>query len=356
MPTDPEADAGELSQSIQPGMPPRAPASAQRPSKTPEERVDVERSTLLFGTELTASQGRPIWGTFFAVAGLAVLAGFLAAQVPPHPAGVLAPPLFVVALALLRGWAMPVRFTFRPEGIEVKRPPRLVRYEEILHALWIQRGRRAVVELLLADGHVRLPAPPDKGDEILEFLESQPRGPRDLGDVPARFTDFLKQQKLLSPDEIYIFRGGKRQVTPRTRRYRRAAWWFVLLAGTWFALAAIDRTPLFASFGALAGLFAVIFLAGGYTPLRHSHLGIKKIDDAILIITPNAMALQQGDLCGELRWPELVSVAPYGMGSSRSLDLAGLNLKVRGANILLVDIFQWPLTCAAELIKDYSGK
>jgi hypothetical protein len=251
---------------------------------------------------------------------------------------------------------MPVRFAFRPEGIEVNRPPRLVRYEEILHALWIQRGRRTVVELLLTDGHLRLPAAADKGDEILKFLESQPRGPHDLGDVPARFTDFLKQQNLLAPDEIYIFRGGKRQVTPRTRKYRRAAWWLVLLAGTWFALAAIDRTPLFPSFGALAGLFAVIFLAGGYTPLRHSHLGIKNIDDAVLIITPNAMALQQGDLCGELRWSELVSVAPYGMGSSRSLDLAGLNLKVRGANILLVDIFQWPLTCAAELIKDYSGK
>ena len=46
--------------------------------------------------------------------------------------------------------------------------------------------------------------------------------------------------------------------------------------------------------------------------MRYGHARIKNWDDVALILTPLAMALQQGDLRGELRWEELLSLSNRG--------------------------------------------
>jgi hypothetical protein len=275
-------------------------------------------------------------------------------------AGVLAPPSFVLAMVCLRPLVMPRRFQFTEEGIACTRPRRFVKYADILDVFPMDRGagERFPIHLLVGDDSVLLPARLGiPSAELAEFLRSQPLGQR-TREVPPIFTNFFKQQLLVSPPkQIYIFRGDKRRVSPRTRRYRSAAWWFLGLSAIWFALTPLDSgMPIYPPFGALAGLFGLIFLVGGYTPMRHGQARIKNWAEVTLIITPLAMALQQGDLRGELRWEELLSLSSSSRRRAAPKNLANLTLKVRGASIQLLDIYQWPLDCAAELIARYSRK
>ena len=90
--------------------------------------------------------------------------------------------------------------------------------------------------------------------------------------------------------------------------------------------------------------------------MRYGQARIKNWDEATLILTPLALALQQAELRGELRWEELLSVSNHGWHRTAAENLANLTLKVRGASIQLFDIYQWPLDCAAELIATYARK
>ena len=346
---------------------PAAEAITNRPSRPgppplPEAppAVSVVRSTTFFDKELSERSSRPIWGGLVLVLGLGLLAVCWHFR-STHAAGVLGPPCLLLAVFLLRDLVLPRRCRFTEEGIATTRPRRLVKYTDICEVFALNRGAGAhfPIHLLLANDSVRLPARLGVSSaELVEFLRSQPLGQRSLSDVPPLFDNFLKQQLLLAaPGQIYVFRGNKQRVTPRTRRYRSAAWWLVGLAACWFALTPLDGvTPLFPSLGVGAGMFALIFLVGGFTPLRHAHARIKSWQDVALIVTPIAMALQQGDLRGELRWQELLSVSNRGWRNAAPKNLTSLILKVRGASIQLFDIYQWPLDCAAELIATYSRK
>jgi hypothetical protein len=346
---------------------PGADAITDRPqlrdsSPLPEEPqpVALVRSTAYFGRELREHSAKPILGGLFALLGAALVALSWNYHIP-RLAGVLAPVCFLLAWACFRSLVFPGRFQFGEDGIACTRPRRFVSYSDIRDVFPMDRGAgdQFPIHLLLGDDSVLLPARLGiPSAELVEFLRSQPLGPRNTEEVPPLFANFFKQQLLVSPQEqIYIFRGNKRRVSPRTRRYRTAAWWFISLSAIWFALTPLDvPPPIYPPFGALAGLFGLIFLVGGYTPMRHGQARIKNWQDVTLIITPLAMALQQGDLRGELRWEELLSLSSSNRRRAAPKNLARLTLKVRGASIQLFDIYQWPLDCAADLIARYSRK
>ncbi len=316
--------------------------------------IATPRSTDYFGCELHERGGAPVGGTISLLSGAMIVAICLYFNQAAVAGGV-APPFFILAAALLHGRLFPVRYAISEEGIAINRPRRFVGYEEIQEVFVpdpVPAGQFPI-HLLLAEDAVRLSGRINAPSASLaEFLRTQPVGRRATPSVPARFDNFLKQQLLVAPEHVYVFRGSKKRISPRTRRYRRAAWWLLLLLVCWLALALLfPRSPAYGPLAALAGIFGVIFLLGGYTGMRHSHARIKNWDEAVLIITPDALALQQGELCGELRWGELLSVSSRG-----GKELSSLNLKVRGASIQLFDIYHWPLEVAARLIAEFSGK
>jgi hypothetical protein len=325
----------------------------RRPSEEPPP-ISLPRSTEYFGRELHERGGAPVWGALFLLGGVAIV-GLCLYHNQAAVAGGVAPPFFVLGAALLYGRLFPVRYAITEEGVSVSRPRRLLGYEDIQEVFVpdpIPAGQFPI-HLLLAHDVVRISGRVSASSESLyDFLRTQPLGKRSESPVPARFDNFLKQQLLVAPEHVYVFRGSKKRISARTRRYRRAAWWFLLLVVCWLGLAlVVPRTPAYGPLAALAGLFGVIFLVGGYTPLRHAHARINNWDETVLIITPHALALQQGALCGELRWEELV-----GMSGRRGREISSLTLKVRGAAIQLFDIYHWPLEVVAQLISEFSGK
>ena len=93
--------------------------------------------------------------------------------------------------------------------------------------------------------------------------------------------------------------------------------------------------PVGVAFSVIGGCMLIIcgfvYLRGPAAKLRHSEM----------IITPSGLALVQGDLQGELTWAEVLTAKKYGNG---------LRLKVAGAEIIIQNVYQWPLEYALRQI------
>ena len=83
--------------------------------------------------------------------------------------------------------------------------------------------------------------------------------------------------------------------------------------------------------------------------------------NASLVISPQGMAMVQGDIQGEVRWPELVEIRfntkPRGFDfGNPSAMLPGILLRVKGASILIADIYDRPLHVIHKRILAASGR
>lgn len=66
---------------------------------------------------------------------------------------------------------------------------------------------------------------------------------------------------------------------------------------------------------------------------------LAKHPNSCLIVAPTGIALVQGDTKGSLPWHEITKVAGYGPGWNRKNRGYGLQLHVRGAQIIVFDIY-----------------
>jgi hypothetical protein len=112
--------------------------------------------------------------------------------------------------------------------------------------------------------------------------------------------------------------------------------------------------------GILCILLGAALYASSLAEIQPAGLTTKNWKDASLVIGPQGMAMVQGDIQGEVRWPEVLEIRfpakPRGFLFAYQNALPGILLRVKGANILIADIYDRPLYVIHNRILASSGR
>jgi hypothetical protein len=304
---------------------------------------------------------------YFSVAALVVALAscwFLLGEAWPATA-IIAPMCLAIAVVCSYDWFRPRRLRISVDGLECSRPRRFVPFND-LRSIVPETGRKGrsgfPVAVIFRTGSISIPARLTcDAEEFVRLLRSRLRRASELPPTPPIFDVFLKQQSMLYPIEmIHVFRGSSRPMRPTaTRVYFKLA--VILLAPLplWIGLAnAFPRKyEPFLVVGALCGIFGLVFVLGAAGSALGGLAGsarVKNADDAVLIITPGGIALTQADLRGELRWGEVQKVFKSGVNTFQwTAQAKGLALRVHGADVVIADIYDWPIDAIHTLIGRY---
>ena len=181
------------------------------------------------------------------------------------------------------------------------------------------------------------------------FLQSQ-LPPRPESSVPTILADYLDQQVAkFGPDKVTVIRARE----DYTERWRlKARRWLatgILFTGiTWFVVGIAvlttnkraDDYGAWAGFGFIVGFLGLIWYLAprafrSAPPMRL----LAKYPNSCLIIAPPGIALVQGDTKGSLPWSEITQVKSRFSQWLRASRIAGVQLQVRGAEIIIFDIY-----------------
>ncbi|HEY7422643.1 MAG TPA: hypothetical protein VH682_00150 [Gemmataceae bacterium] len=299
---------------------------------------------------------------------LAVLLDVLAAvQGNVHLAvGSLFPWLF--ALFLWRTRTRPFTARFTETTLEVDEPPVEVPYANLQGLLAPRRpanpfkaGPRSYrIQVIHTDGVLRIPARLNvPSDEVFSFLYRQfsPSGSRD---VPATLVDFLRRkEREFGREHTWTYQA--RAHRGQTKSHPRLMAFFLALlvaGGGWLAWGIVRGQGGWIAGGIFGlvwgGLFSFLFWLSG----RQSLAGVRKGRQAGLVIAPDGLALAQGDMVGQLRWDEVRDVKLGKSAASfqftmSAQSLRGIVIKVEGAAIVIVDVYDRPLALIYQNICHY---
>jgi len=105
--------------------------------------------------------------------------------------------------------------------------------------------------------------------------------------------------------------------------------------------------------GLLSLLIGLLFVLHGQQKTPR----LKNWQKSGLVIGPAGLALEQGELVGELRWEEVHKIVDRTAGVSFTLDSRAtqpcLRLDVAGASIMLFDLYHRPLRYIHDLIGSF---
>lgn len=279
---------------------------------------------------------------------------------------------WLAALLLLVRWARqkPFRATFTATALEVEEPPLSLPYDQVQGLL---AGRRPInpyqvgprtypIQVIHPEGVVRIPPQLNvRSDEIYSFLYQRLSG-GGTAEVHPSLVPYLRyKQQEYGPARVWSYRA---------RRYRghgpeypliTALCGAAALAGMgWLLFGLVQEAPAWigASIPAvlLGGLFSLLSgLSGRLTAVP------EVLRESCLVICPDGLALVQADLQGQLRWEEVrdVQVKKRATLATNNFQLAavqpgpGIVLKVAGAVIVLLDVFDRPLPLIHQLFCHY---
>lgn len=329
---------------------PVAGAPGELEGKASAAQTPLPRLTTFFGKEVIAPARitwAAVWLLLTACAFLGI--GFISQDFRPFV--FLVPFPAAMALALWVSRSGTVRFLFTEEGVQAA--GLTLRYSEIL-GLYVpddapKRGNFAV-HLLHDAGHLLIPESITPSSlELFDFLDSQPLGQKILPPVHSVFQNFLRQQMLLYGEKkIHVYSAASSLPGYRYLRFWTCFVIALLVTGiSWTVLPSLvlgDRQSEWAVVGIVVTIVAIFFLAicavARWSPRRP----VKNWQRSCLIVTPSGLALIQGDLQGELRWEEVRDL----------IQRKGtVILKVEGAQIVLHDVFRWPLGYIFQRMQKY---
>ncbi len=312
----------------------------------------------MLGQRLESRRGFPvsavIWFTLaiaFAVVGAVVH--------NPHPAIFAALPA-AIAIALLLGRERPFDALVTAEGLEIEGTPLSLPYRAIEGIVRLGKGPRAPIQIVHAGGVVRIPASLNVGaDDLFAFLLEQiPRsGSRDLPGPLKKYC--AVQEAHFGSERVFSFRSRP----PHRALVRRRTAIIVSLgisgAGlVWlvFGILLPKHGEPWIAFGILFAVFAALCALA----FRFESVGprIKNWQEAGLVISPEGLALFQGDIRGELRWDELRDIryrtrGPFFQFQASGAQFVGIHLVVEGATITVADLYDRPLAVIHQRMKAY---
>ena len=280
--------------------------------------------------------------------------------------------LFAMALArlvLLR--QKPFAATITEEGIEVEHPPISILYSSIRHIHAGGRSRdpsnfrKGSIALHIAHGGGVL-AIPDRlnipSHELHNFLHGRLATSGEGAVSPTLVEYHDRQVAYFGADQVWVYRADARRTPIGMAQGLKALGLGMILGGmVWmfYGFTATDKQPW-----AVAGIFLAVFgaffgLLGFVNNSAPLH-GIKAWKKSCLVIGPQGMAMAQGLVEGELRWPEIVDIKFKPRNTSFRLGneypLSGIIIKVKGADIVIPDIYDRPLYLINQRIMVCSGR
>jgi hypothetical protein len=197
--------------------------------------------------------------------------------------------------------------------------------------------------------------------EFHNFLQSQipPRPPRP---VPTVLADYVAQQTAkFGPDKVIVIQT-RRDLTEHWRRKRRK--WIsagIFLTGlAWFVtgIAVLsthkhsDEYGCWVAFGFFLGFGGILGYVAPHS-LRQTQSArlLARHPDACLIVAPPGIALVQGDTKGALPWSEITKISTKSSQFGGTSQVKGLQLRVRGAEIVIFDIYEYTPAEIEELFR-----
>jgi hypothetical protein len=281
----------------------------------------------------------------------------------PHPAIFAVLPC-AIGLALLLVRERPFKAELTREGLEIEDPPLVLPYAEIESVLGPKKQRQAPIQIHFSGGVMRIPARLNvRSDELYWFLLDQlpPNSSRELPAVLARYC--AEQEARYGPDRVFSHRA-------RPQRFIRRRKYGIFIVGTACVLAGLiwllvgvllpkDGQPWIV-LGITLTFFSAFFTGLLILSQSFESAGsqIKNWRGSGLVISPEGLAMIQGDMKGELRWDELRDIrfrpkpAFFGFQSAGT-NMQGIHLIVAGATIVIVDLYDRPLEMIHEQLRAY---
>jgi hypothetical protein len=242
-------------------------------------------------------------------------------------------------------------------------------YDEIT---WLSMGDRFIaandteaplgpIRIGFEGGHYPLSDPVNESPrEFVRFLLERMPAPQRRAVNPVLADFYQKQSAKFGEDKVHVIHA-RRVVSEKAQRNGSVRLGLGLIAAGLISLGAavvmLDPTDEFSGFWLAGSVVAIMVgiiscIVGGNAGRRQKSQSTLR--DACVVISPSGLAMIQGSLRGILRWEEIVKVAPGPVGSFGNRD-AALHLSVAGGNIIVLDVYEVPLTNIAALIRKNLG-
>jgi hypothetical protein len=188
-----------------------------------------------------------------------------------------------------------------------------------------------------------------EASELIRFLLSKaPRQPsRPVHSLLMEY--FAEQQSKFGSEKVHVIHARELMAAPGRRRLRR--WVTAAIAFTgiaWIALAValgpMSRdAELYGAWIAL-GCVAVFLTVPVYFAMRSgdgtADSQVAKFPHACIVIGPAGLAMVQGEIQGAIRWDEITKVTTKISQWLRTSRTSGVQILVRGGEILVLDIYE----------------
>lgn len=320
----------------------------------------------MIGQTLTARRPFPLFALFFMLVALANVVVALGGDELRFL--LFALPTALIALQLYRTRPGPFHATLTETAIVATEPAVTVPYDSIQgllagsrHADPYRRGsRRFSIQIRNDTCVLEIPPCPNvPSDEVYRFIFRQVPT-RGAEPVHPSLSGYLRdKQHTFGSQRVWQFGPRQRVCGVRIGHRQRAAAIALFLSSVVYVVFGIGAGR--GNEGWLGGGVGMAVAAGilwliGWERARRFNL-IQKDGKASVVISPDGLALLQGELRGEMCWNELLDVKLGGGGATFSFsseeNIVGILLKVAGANIVMFDAFDRPLTIIFQQICYY---
>ncbi|MCC7475959.1 MAG: hypothetical protein IT425_11220 [Pirellulales bacterium] len=308
-------------------------------------------------------------GILLAIA--AALAAWGAVIAQPHVIIFAALP-FIVGLCWWWGMPRPQVLIVEHDGLQLFGTMKKVLFSEVADVYVkghpLERGKsignsgRGPVEVIHPAGCLVVPiSDPTARDEFCQFLVAKV-APRKARPIPASLADYAEQQvKKFGNEKVHV--TCTREMIGEHWRKRQKFWIClgILFTGVaWFAagIIASELTPLNDSYVVWLGLGLAALILGGLAFLAKSSgsisraaTNLKRNPNSCIIITPQGLAMVQGKLQGSMSWREITGVTTKMSQFLRTSRIEGVQIRIRGGEIIAFDIYERSPTELESLIR-----
>lgn len=178
--------------------------------------------------------------------------------------------------------------------------------------------------------------------------------------LPARLQKYFDRNvALFGAREMHVFwaRDHLKPSIPRSRSGLAVCLGLLAASALWLSVG-ISQGRGYEGWLGAGSAFGIFSCLIGLLFFMNSHQKIPRLKNwqkSGLVIGPGGLALEQGELIGELRWEEVIKIVNQTAGVSFTFDSRMtqpcVRLDVAGASIMVYDLYHRPLFCIHEIIE-----
>jgi hypothetical protein len=312
----------------------------------------------MIGQPIESRQPFPLGSLLLAVGGLGLVVLSLVFWITP-PA-LLSVPLWVLAGVLLLSWRGRFVLELTETTLEVRSSGLSIPFQDIESltasgrpANPFQKGRpHYPIEVGYPNGVLHIPSRLNvPSDQVYLFLfqhlarEEAQKGVREVHSLVQAY--FKYQERRHGRERVHVYRARERTY-PRSNTGLWLATNTLLGTGLiWLLLVILfhDKQWDLPVWGVLGGFLIFIGAVLAIGALTSQFSRKTKLHGACIVLCPDGLALVQGQLQGQLRWPELKKVklqrARHFTWTNHPVG-PGVLLQVEGASMLIADVYDRP--------------